>query len=129
MACRAELGGDWSLSLKDLDQDQRFLVQTTSSDPVERLGSGKVKDQDPSDVVRHGRGPPYRGDPALVDGGHFGQIERDRPPGSEASDRLEQKIGVLGPNRTDESQRSRTQELDLHTAIVGRTATPGKASI
>ncbi len=109
-----------SLGLKDLDQDQGFLVQTTSSDLVERLGWGKEKDQYPSDVVRLGCGPAYRHDPALVDRGHFGQIERDRSTGSEADDRLEQPIGVLGQHRTDESQRAGSQGFDLHPAIVGR---------
>jgi len=58
-----------------------------------------------------------------------GQIERDRSPGSEAGDRLEQPIGVLGQHRTDESQGAGSQEIHLHPAIVGRSATPGKARI
>jgi hypothetical protein len=120
---------DSSLALKDLDQDHRFFVQTTSSDLVKRLGWGKEKDQDPSDVVRHRRGPAYRHDPALVDRGHLSQVEGDRSTGSEAGDRLEQPIGVLGQHRTDESQRAASQQFDLHPAIVGRSATPGKARI
>lgn len=103
---RAELGLDSSLCLKDLDKDHRFFVQTTISNPLERLGWGEKKDQDPSDVVRLGGGPADSNDSTLVDRGHFGQIERDRPPGSEAGDRLEQQISVFGQHRTDDSQRA-----------------------
>jgi hypothetical protein len=125
-SCRAELGRDSSLCLNDLDQDHRFFVQTTISDPVERLGWGEEKDQDPSDVARLRGGPADGHDPALVDRGHFGQIERDRSPGSEAGDRLEQQISVLGQHRTDDSQRAGGQEFELHLAIVGRSATQAK---
>lgn len=90
---------------------------------------GKEKDQHPSDVVGHRGGPAYRYDPVVVDRGHFGQIEGDRSTGSEAGNRLEEPMGVLGQHRTDESQRAGSKEFDLHSGIVGRSATPGKAQI
>ncbi len=125
----ASPAGPSSSGLEDLDEDERFFVQTTSSDPIERLGRGKEKDQHPSNVVRTRRGQAYRGDPALVDRGHTAQIERDRPSGTDAGHRLEQPIGVLGQQRTDKSQRARGEEFDLHPAIVGRSAARSKTHL
>lgn len=117
-----------SSGLKDLDQDERLFVQTTSSHLIERLSGGKEKDEHPSKVVRARRGQAYRGDPALVDRSDTGQIEADRSSGTDARDRVEQPVGILGQHRTEESQRARREKVDLHPAILGGLAARSKAA-
>jgi hypothetical protein len=125
---RLGVGAPKSSGLKDLDEDEGFFVQATCSDLIERLGWGKEKDDHPSKVVRTRRGQAYGGDPALVDRSHTGQIEADRSSGTDAGYRLEQLIGILGQQSTEKSQCARSENFDLHLAIVGRLAAKSKAA-